>query len=168
MPQRMRYSRRTGFGAMLLVLLLTIAIALILYFGKFGGGGQSYVQKNLSAKERAKHLAIDANLSSIHRSLQVYAAGNEGKFPATPEILAREANLPQGFILLPSRPDQEHFAIYVSGQSQSMPASNILIYQAEVGNDGSCQVLRLGGQIERLSPDQVREALDQTQRSLNK
>ena len=160
------YSRRKG-AALLLILLLGIAIGLIIYFGRFGKGGKSYVEQTIEAKKRAKRTATAADLSSIYKSMLVQASVNDGEFPRTAEELVRQAGIPSGYVWVSSRPFEDHLMTYVGGQNQSFPSSNILMYQSVVGDEGTCLVLRLGGQIVRLSPEQVRAGLDQTQKYLD-
>jgi hypothetical protein len=47
-----------------------------------------------------------------------------------------------------------------------MTPENVLVYGSKPVHDGSCSVLRLGGQIELLSPEELQQALAQTQASL--
>ena len=43
-----------------------------------------------------------------------------------------------------------------------MPPTNILLYESRPVHDGHCSVLRLGRQIELLSPEEVQQAVAQT------
>ncbi len=53
--------------------------------------------------------------------------------------------------------------VYIPGQSNDMPASNILVYEPNAVHDGHCSVLLLGGAIGLLTPEQLDQALAQTE-----
>jgi len=166
MIRRCDYSRARG-AALLLVLLLAVAIGLIVYFARTGKDGKSYVEQTIETKKRAKRVVTAVDLSSIYKSMLVVASMNDGKFPQTPEELVRQADIPSGYVWIPSRPFEDHLMTYVGGQDQTMPQSNILMYQSVVGDDGRSLVLYLDGRIERLTPQQVRAGLDRTQEYLD-
>jgi hypothetical protein len=144
-----------------LVLVLAVAIILLLYFFR-SKGRPSYIETTLGAKERAEEQISKMDLVSIHKSLLIYALANDGKFPDTPEELTIEAGLPRYYIFLPSRPAEDHVAVYIAGQNESMPGSNILIYQAQMPPDGTCLVLRLNGDIEALTAEEIADAVHET------
>jgi len=155
---------QSGRGALLLVPLLAVAIGLVIYFGRFGGR-KSYVETVLDSKKQAQEKLQQTSLAGLYRFLQQYAAAADGKFPATAQDLAREASLPSG-VLFTGRPLEEHKYIYLGGQDESMPPGNLLIYEAAARRDGTCEVLRLGGQVELLTAQQVRDAIAETQKYL--
>ena len=43
-----------------------------------------------------------------------------------------------------------------------MPAENVLLYEPEAVHDGRCSILRLGGQLELLSPEELQVAVART------
>ena len=168
MPASVNGNRRGGYGAALLIVLLAVAIILVIYFARGGPSSPSYVETTLKAKERAKEVVSATDLASVYRTLRVYSAGHDGKFPDTPEEVIIETGLPSDYLYKPSQPQAEHTAVYVAGQDEAMPATNILIYQDSLGKDGTCLVLRLGGQAEYLTAEQARAAMEDTARSLAK
>jgi len=155
------HRRHGAAGALLLVVLVTIAIIALIYFGNFGG--KSYVQTTVDSKEHAREVVGQVNLASLYASLRIYAAANDGKFPPTPEELVKAISLPKGYIFLVSKPADDGLMTYVGRQSESMPAENILLYESVVGSDGGCTVLRLDGKVERLTAEGVREVLSEMQ-----
>ena len=150
---------------MLLVLLVTISIVLVLYFA---GGSQSYVGTVIRSKKTAKTVIETVNLTAVHRFLQQYAIASDGKFPASADKLAREAGLPRDYLLSPKRPKDPHLYVYIAGQNEMMPKSNVLIYQAAPAPDGKCKTLLLGGQVEMLSQAQLQAAIERTRKSLRR
>jgi hypothetical protein len=153
---------RSGGYVGLLLLLITVAIILILYFSASGPGGKSYVEQTQSAREQAEAVTSNVNLDSVWKSIRIYAAANDEKFPKTPEELIRAAGLPDGFLFCPSRPKDPYQFIYIGGQNDSMPPANVLIYQAATPPGGQCQVLRLDGRMELLSYQEAAAAINKT------
>jgi len=156
--------RNSGRGALLLVPLLAVAIGLVIYFVGFGGR-KSYVETVGGSKKHAERTLEGVKLAGVYRVLQQYAADN-GKFPPTPQELIRAASLPPGYVFDPTRPSDDHLWIYLGGQNESMPPSNVLIYEAKPRRDGTRRVLRLGGQVEALPYEQVQAAIEQTKKYL--
>lgn len=166
MAKLVSYHLRKAAGAAMLVVLLAVAIILILYFGRFGKSSESYVEKTISAKGRTERKISGINMAGVYQAMRIFSAGHDGKFPKTPQQLARDCDLPQGYIYRPDQPKEQHFVVYVPGQDESMPASNILIYQDSTDKDGTGLVLRLNGKVERLTANQLQDALAQTSRQI--
>jgi len=154
---------RRGGGAILLMVLVVVAIIAVLYFARTGGSKKSYVKTVRDSRDYAEAVVSKVDLVSIYKSMQVYAAENDGKYPPTPEELGRAAALPENYLFYPTQPFEPHLYIYLPGQDQSMPKSNVLIYEATLRPDGKCLVLRLGGQVELLLYAAVQDAIAQTQ-----
>ena len=150
-----RWSGRVMVGGLLLVPLLAVAIIFVIYFAKMGPSDKSYVETMVTAKKQAADVVQRVNLASVYRALKQYAAVNEGKFPASADELTREAGLPQNYL---------DSYIYIAGQDETMPGSNVLIYEQKLRPSGKCEVLRLNGQIEMLSLEDVRQAVDRASR----
>jgi hypothetical protein len=146
---------------MLLVLLLAVAVMLVLYF-YHGGGEKSYVQQQVSARKHAEREVTAFDLSNVGKSMIVHAAGNDGKFPDTPEELSVEASLPRDFVYLPSKPSDDALTVYIPGQKDSMPGSNVLLYQSKPSPNGTIMVLCLDGRVLNLPPEQAQAAVDAT------
>ena len=51
-------------------------------------------------------------------------------------------------------------------QSPDMHGSNVLLYEAQPAHDGRCNVLRLNGRIELLTPEELQRALAETRNRL--
>ena len=52
--------------------------------------------------------------------------------------------------------------VYIPGQGGDMPPTNVLVYETKPVHDGRCNVLFLGGQIEALTPEQLKQAVEAT------
>ncbi len=157
-------NRRRNYGMMagLLGLLIVIAIISILMFGRLGKDGKSYVEKTVGSKKQAEIVVAAANLTAIHRSLQAYAIGYDGKYPATAKDFAYAISLPNNYLKRPDKPGRPYVMVYVPGQDERSPRSNILLYQEQPQPDGTHQVLLLSGQTGLLSTDDLTAALEAT------
>jgi hypothetical protein len=62
-------------------------------------------------------------------------------------------------------PDGEKY-IYIPGQNGGMSPANILVYESKPVHEGRCSVLRLGGQLELLTPEELQLALEQTRANM--
>ena len=56
--------------------------------------------------------------------------------------------------------------VYIPGQNSTMSPINVLVYETKPVHDGRCNVLRLGGQIELLTLEQLQQAVTKTLASL--
>ena len=102
------------------------------------------------------------NLRTIEQNIQIYAMSND-RFPPSLEALIEWGGSTQLFQC--PAPEGGKY-VYIPGQNRSMPPTNILLYESKPVHDGRCNVLRLGRQIESLSPEQVQKAVAQTLASL--
>lgn len=152
--------------------IINIVVAII-FFGLLGLGIW-WVIKGLGeatgeysgAMIKAKHSAItiqcQANLRTIWQNLQVYAL-EQGEFPPSSQALLEWSGSSQ--LLACPGPDGAKY-VYIPGQTSDMSPQNILIFEPKATHDGSCNVLRLNGRIELLSPEQLRQAIAQTRARL--
>ncbi len=161
-------NRRRNYGAMagLLGLLIVIAIIAFLMVGKFGKGGKSYVERTIDTKKQAQSVVAAANLASIYRSLQTYAMGYDGKYPASAKEFAYAISLPNRYLKRPDKPDMPYVMVYVPGQDENSPRSNVLLYEEEPQPDGTHQVLLASGKTGVLSTDELNAALEATALSI--
>ncbi len=148
------FYRRSGFVGLLVVLLIVIVIGLVLYFLRPEDSQKGYVETVVESKESAAEVVDLVNLTSIHRALQQYAIVNDGKFPESTDQLVREISLQRKLF---ERSANQPFLVYIPGQDESMPKSNVLIFQ--VNPSGISSVLLLGGSVEKLTAAQLDEIL---------
>ena len=134
--------RRGYFG--LLALLVVIAIIAILMFGTFGKDGGSYVGTVVDSREKAQVRVSQVDLANLHRELQMMAVTADG-FPTEAELLANSG-------IARSLKDKAAAAggafFYIEGQTQRLPASNLLVYITGPDDETPVTVLRLGGAVE--------------------
>lgn len=124
----------------------------------YGQAGQQYTQTMIDTKFTAETVKCQTNLRTIAQNIQIYALSNEG-FPPSLEDLIQWSGSTQLF-KCPSADGGKY--IYIPGQSSGMPPSNVLLYESKPVHDGRCNVLRLGGQIELLTPEELQQALART------
>ena len=103
--------------------------------------------------------ASSQQLRQIHTALTLYAQMHDGRFPADLAALAEEGYLSTDALKSPAvvgRPAQSYQ--YIPGLWTSSPANRIGVYEPPVENTPA-MVLRVGGQVESLSPQALTEAL---------
>ena len=135
-----------------------IALAVLWVIKNLGQASQQYTDSMVKTKYSAVTVKCQMNLRAIGQNIQMYAISN-GSFPHSLEALIEFSGSTQLFKC--PAPDGGKY-VYIPGQNSSMPATNILLYETRPVHDGRCSVLRLGGQIELLSPEQLKQAVAQT------
>jgi hypothetical protein len=128
----------------------------------FGQAGQQYTQTMVDTKFTAETVKCQTNLRAIAQNIQIYALSNEG-FPPSLEDLVKWSGSTKLF-KCPSADGGEY--IYIPGQNSGMPTSNVLVYESKPVHDGRCNVLRLGGQIELLTAEELKRSVAQTYASM--
>jgi hypothetical protein len=135
-----------------------IALGVLWVIKNVGEAGQQYTEGMIKTQNKALTVTCQMNLRSIAQNIQIYAMSNES-FPPSLEALIEFSGSTQLF----QCPDPEGGKyVYIPGQNNNMPPANILVYEPKPVHDGRCNVLRLNGQIELLSPEQVQQAVAQT------
>ena len=146
----------------ILIFLGLIGFGIWWIIKSFGQASEQYTQTMIDTKYTAETVKCQTNLRAIAQNIQIYALSNEG-FPSSLQDLIQWSGSTQLF-KCPS-PDAGEY-IYVPGQSNGMSPLNVILYESKPVHDGRCSVLRLGGQIELLTPEELQQALAQTQASL--
>jgi hypothetical protein len=148
-------------------------VAALIFFGLLGFGiwrliksfgevGQQYGEAMVETKYRVITVKCQTNLQAIGQNIQMYAIDNE-RFPPSLEALVQWSGNTQLF-LCPA-PNGERY-VYIPGQNGSMSPANVLLYEPKAVHDGRCSVLRLGGQLELLTPEELQQAVARTLASL--
>jgi hypothetical protein len=148
--------------------IINIIVALI-FFGLLAGGilwlikgfgdvGQEYGETMIETRYTAETVKCQTNLRTISQNIQMYAI-SKNEFPPSMEVLKQWSGNTQLFRCPAS--DGEGY-VYIPGQNTSMSPLNILIYESKPVHDGRCSVLRLGGKIELLTPEELQHAVTQT------
>lgn len=139
-----------------------IALAVLWVIKSVGEAGQQYTDSMIKTQNKAITVKCQLNLRTIGQNIQMYAMSNDS-YPPSLQALIEFSGTTQLF----QCPDPEGGKyVYIPGQNSSMPPTNILLYEPKPVHDGRCNVLRLGRQIELLSPEQVQQAVAQTLASL--
>lgn len=136
-----------------------IALGVLWVIKNIGEAGQQYTEGMIKTQNKAVAVKCQLNMRTISQNIQMYAMSNDS-FPPSLEALIEFCGSTQLF----QCPDPEGGKyVYIPGQNNSMPPTNILLYEPKPVHDSRCCVLRLNGQIELLSPEQLEEAVAQTQ-----
>ncbi|HUV65180.1 MAG TPA: hypothetical protein VMW24_14885 [Sedimentisphaerales bacterium] len=162
-PKR-RVDKKACLGGTVINIIVALIFFGLLAFGilwlikSFGEVGQQYTDTMVQTKYNAITVKCQTNLRTIGQNIQIYAVSNEG-FPPSQEELMQFSGSTQLFRC--PAPDGEKY-IYIPGQNGGMSPANILVYEPKPLHDGRCSVLRLGGQLELLTPEELQQALEQT------
>ena len=139
-----------------------IALGIWWLMKSIGQTGQQYTEAMVKTRYTALTVKCQTNMQTIGKNIQMYVITNE-TLPPSSEALEQFSGSSQLFHC----PDPNGAKyIYIPGQDGSMPDENILLYEPNAVHNGRCGVLRLGGQIELLSPDELKIALARTFQSL--
>ena len=144
-------------------------VAALIFFGLIGLGvwwviktvgqaGQQYTEVMIDTQYRAETVRCQTNLRAIWQNLQMIAV-TEGEFPSSLEALVQWSGNSRLFQC--PAPEEENY-VYIPGQTPDMSPQNVLLYEPKAVHEGRCSVLRLGGQIELLTPQELQVAVAQT------
>jgi len=163
----MREIRRGGtvINIIFLVVVLGLLCSGIWWIIKsFGEAGQQYTEVLIETKYTAETVKCQTNMRTIWQNLQMYAASNE-TLPGSMEAL-KEWSGDSRLFRCSARGGSEY--VYIPGQGGDMAPTNVVVYEPVPVHDGRCSVLRLGGQIELLTPEELQAAVAGTLASLRK
>ena len=111
------------------------------------------------AKHMAESVSSMHNIGLIRDALEKYRSAY-GEYPPYLKDLVDNAMLPAGALYAPDRENQAYK--YIRGQNPKMRGDNILVYEERPIHRDKCNVLRLGGQIETLTSEQLKKAVELT------
>ena len=133
-----------------------IALGVLWVIKNVGEAGQQYTEGMIKTQNKTIDVKCQLNMRTIAQNIQIYAMSND-TFPPSLEALIEFSGSTQLF----QCPDGGKY-VYIPGQNNNMPPTNILLYEPKPVHDGRCNVLRLNRQIESLTPEQVQQAVAQT------
>jgi prepilin-type processing-associated H-X9-DG protein len=123
-----------------------------------GQAGQQYAEAMVKTNQKALNITCQSNMQTIFQNLHIYAVSNE-HFPESQTELTEFSGYTKLFHC--SDPNGSQY-VYIPGQSGDMSPTNVLVYETKPVHDGRCNVLFLGGQIEGLTPEQLKLAVEAT------
>ena len=166
LPSWRAYSRGGTIINIITVIIFfgLIAFGVLWVIKNVGEAGQQYTDSMIKTQNKAVTVKCQLNLRTIAQNIQIYAMSNNS-YPPSLEALIEFCGSTQLFQC--PDPDGSKY-IYIPGQNNSMPPTNILLYEPKPVHDGSCCVLRLNRQIELLNPEQVQQAVTLTLAGLRK
>ena len=145
-----------------LVFLVLIGLGIRWIIKNMGQASEQYTQTMIDTKYTAEAVKCQTNMRAIFQNIQMYALSNEG-YPSSQQELVQWSGNTRLFKC--SSPDGGQY-VYIPGQNGSMSPENVILYEPEPVHDGRCSVLRLGGQIELLTPEELQQALAQTRAAI--
>jgi len=159
----MSNTRRNHAGRTIDVITIAIVLGLIgmgvwWVIKTTGQAGQQYAEAMIKTNQKALNITCQSNMQTIYKNLHIYAISNE-HFPESQAELTEFSGYTKLFHC--SDPNGSQY-VYIPGQSGDMSPANVLVYETKPVHDGQCNVLFLGGQIEGLTPEQLKLAVEAT------
>ena len=139
------------FGLLILAVSWTIK--------QWGQATEEYTGAMIDAKHDAFSVKCQTNMRAIAQNIQIFSISNDGLPESMDELRQWSGN--SRLYRCPA-PDGAEY-VYVPGQSSRLSPSNILIFEPNAVHDGHCSVLLLGGTVGLLTPQQLGQALEQTE-----
>src|SRR4030066_743114 len=109
-----------------------IALGVLWVIKNVGQAGQQYTEGMIKTQNKAITVTCQMNLRTIAQNIQIYAMSNDS-FPSSLEALIEFSGSTQLF----QCPDPEGGKyVYIPGQNNSMPPTNILLYEPKPVHNG--------------------------------
>ena len=133
-----------------------------------GGGGckkkegkksRGYLEVVVGALTRAEIEVAKTNMRQLAVQMGLYAMDNI-VFPPSLEALVEANDCDERLIATVGREPRAYS--YIAGQNRTHPPANVLVYDGKPAYDGKCLVLHVGGNVELLSPEALKEAIEKT------
>ena len=112
----------------------------------------------VNTTRKAVALQCQMNLNTIWQNLRMYSIEKVG-FPPSLKTLADWGDGSK--LLRCSAPDGGQY-LYIPGQNGNMPGQNVLVYELKAAHEGRCNLLRVNGQVDLLTPEQVQAEVTKT------
>lgn len=151
-------------GRLVGIVMLVIVLGLFGYgvywiINSVGEAGSQYGEALVDTRRQALAIECQINLRSIWQNLRAYAVENESFPPSLETFEQWGAN---SRLLHCPIPDGQRY-VYIPGQNEDTAGNNVLVYEPKAAHEGRCNLLRLDGQIELLTPEEVQAAVTKTQ-----
>lgn len=141
-----------------LIVLIFLGLGVSWIFKSMGEAGSQYSGAMVNTKRKAVALQCQMNLNTIRQNLRIYAIEKKGFPPSLKTLVDWEAD---SKLLRCSATDGGQY-LYIPGQNENMPGQNVLVYELKAAHEGRCNLLRVNGQVELLTPDQVQAEVTKT------
>ncbi len=146
------------------IVIVLIGIGVMSLMKQAGETTQEYAEGMVNTTNKASSIACTMNMSQIFQVLQMYSM-TEDKLPESYDDLVSEVGMTQVFHC--SEPNAPNYT-YIPGQTLSSPSDNILLYESVPVHSGRCNVLRVSGRVEMLTPEELQAAIEQTKAHLGR
>ncbi|MEN6337499.1 MAG: hypothetical protein ABFE01_24865 [Phycisphaerales bacterium] len=132
----------------------------VIWFSKTAGEAtKQYGTAMVNTKHQSMTLTCQMNLRSIAQCLQAYAISNES-FPADQQELVSYCGSSK-VCRCPDPCGVDY--VYIPGAGGDEPAGTVVVYEPKPVHDGRCNVLFASGQIESLTPEELKPLIEATQ-----
>jgi len=141
-----------------LIVLGLLGFGVVWIVKSMGEAGSQYTGAMVNTKRKAVALQCQMNLNNIWQNLRMYAIEKESFPPSLKALVDWGAD---SQLLHCPAPDGGQY-VYIPGQNGNMPGQNVLVYELKAAHDGRCNLLRVNGQMELLTPEQVQAEVSKT------
>lgn len=141
-----------------LIVLGLLGLGIVWIIKSMGEAGSQYTGAMVNTKRKAVALQCQMNLSNIRQNLRMYAIEKQSFPPSLKTLVDWGAD---SQLLRCSAPDGGEY-VYIPGQNENMPGQNVLVYEIKAAHQGRCHLLRVNGQIDLLTPEQVQAEVNKT------
>lgn len=145
-----------------LIVLVFLGLGASWIFKSMGEAGSQYTGAMVNTKRKAVALQCQMNLTTIWQNLRIYAIEKEGYPPSLKTLVDWGAD---SQLLRCTAPDGGQY-LYIPGQNENMPGQNVLVYELKPAHEGRCNLLRVNGQVDLLTPEQVQAEVTKTYTTL--
>ena len=141
-----------------LIVLIFLGLGVTWIFKSMGEAGSQYSGAMANTKRKAMALQCQMNLSTIRQNLRIYAIEKQSFPPSLKTLVDWGAD--SQLLRCPAQDGGEY--LYIPGQNENMPGQNVLVYELKAAHDGRCHLLRVNGQVDLLTPEQVQAKVNKT------
>jgi hypothetical protein len=161
-------TRRAQGGAIInlitaIIFFGLIALGVLWVIKQTGQATQQYGQALIDTSHKASTMKCQMNMRSIFQTLQVYAMENE-TFPSSQQELVDYCGNTKLFHC--NEPNAPPY-VYIPGQRNDMPPTNVLVYEPEPVHEGQSNALFLSGEIALLKPEELKQAIQATKMNID-
>lgn len=150
------------WGTILAAILGGIIYAAGWVFKRGGETVEQYGTGLAGAQNQATDVSCEMNMSNLWKEILQFDPAGDGLPESLQEMVRKVGTSPAQFRCSQTRQD----FVYIAGQSRKSPPTNVLIYEEKAHRDGKACLLRVSGQVQCLSFEQVQSEAAATRKQL--
>jgi phage FluMu protein Com len=127
-----------------------------------GQAGGDYAQTLVDARTYAQEVTCKENLANLQKTLAIFRQAEQRSPTTLHELIERNYAGPENLRCPKTKTD----FIYIPGQTEKDDPQNVVVYEPDAPHAGKAFLLRLSGQIDCLTADQLKAEVEATQKRL--